>query len=132
MPVASVKLSPGMFVTTAPSLIGSPVAFCPVPSPQEDAGPAFAVPDPEADRAFVEPAPPQAARANAAVATAAMQGHRRAWIRMFTASPHRDRGSDRARKKDPARQSRCAWSGVDSAGQPARWAAGQTPCLPGA
>src|SRR5207237_8417449 len=33
MPVAPVKSVPGWWVTMAPSVIGSPVAFCPVPRP---------------------------------------------------------------------------------------------------
>src|SRR5689334_5537291 len=75
----SVKSVPGCFVAMPPSLIGVPVAFCPLPSPHLDAAAAGALA--AVDFAALEPdvlelllLPPQAAtttaRANAMTATA--------------------------------------------------------------
>ena len=55
MPVICVKSAPGCFVASPPSLIGSPVAFFPLPRPHFEAS-ALAV-----SSAAVAPSPPPAA-----------------------------------------------------------------------
>src|SRR5438046_8213149 len=60
MPVMPVKSVPGCLVTMAPSLIGVPLAFCPLPSPHA-AAPCCAWPTP-VDRAIISDKPPTSAR----------------------------------------------------------------------
>src|SRR5919112_2555682 len=75
MSVMSVKSVPGCFVTMAPSLIGSPVAFWPLPRPHFEAGAAASSDDDDPPPALLLLLPlsessPHAAK-NAAIATRA-------------------------------------------------------------
>src|SRR5919197_5078459 len=64
MPVIGVKSVPGCLVTIAPSLIGVPVAFWPLPAPHFDVGPVLAVDPPEEE-------PPHAATTRRTTAASA-------------------------------------------------------------